>query len=328
MKNLKHLLVWFVLLLSVNLKAQTQYMPILTDSIDKWFVIQYPDCYDCLWASFDIFTYGDTVINGNSYKKLYRFIYGNYSHHPVKSFTDSIWENDTTNFQVASQIDNVFFRQNETASKLYAYNSDSIKEYLISDLDLQLGDNYQLGKISATVSDVSYENGRKIINLIFDDNYYEFRLGYENLTFTEGIGTNMWSTIYFPPPLLSVSFSYAANVLCFKNENQFFHAENPSFFNHFECGWIDSGGGGTEEITNDPYLILVSKNNVEVLLGTNIAKTNVKLLSTNGICVYENNFFNTNKLTIPIYNLPNNVYILQVLDVNSRKTNTYKFIKK
>jgi hypothetical protein len=226
------ILLIFLLLLSVNgINAQQQYKSCL-DGVARWSMLyEFPDFPP---HSIEIFTYGDTIINEIAYKNIREEYFSDFEE------TDINWRNhipvpDLSDF---SRV-NDYLRESDDASLLYIlYSDNSVKtEYLISDLNLQEGDEFQYPEIwrglalfgSATVDSVYIENGLKHIR--FNETFLQ--PGKEGsteqaLTFIEGVGPNVG---FFP-------LQGWQTLNCFQNQSMFY--KNESTF--CPCGYWRIGG--------------------------------------------------------------------------------------
>jgi hypothetical protein len=118
---------------------------------------------------------GDTDINSISYKKLYN----NWSY----------------------SIDG-FLREDSTRSKLYLYYSALDSEYLVEDLNHQIGDAiFYQGEI-VTIDSIYYLENRK--HLRTNTFMFQWPLEYVRLEFIEGVGP---TSGFFLSPFNSISFS-------------------------------------------------------------------------------------------------------------------------
>ena len=159
----KLILLLYLSLLCVGLNAQQQYIHILDEGTTKWSVFREP--IDIGEMSEEYITYGQTTINGVVYTNVYS-LSNNPFHCSIPVAEDNIaWKNYIYNPEC--EYNSPFYlRENENASKLYAYNKYTETDELISDLDLNVGDEFFVKGFSRSplvVDSVYIENGLKHI---------------------------------------------------------------------------------------------------------------------------------------------------------------------
>ena len=111
------------------------YKPCLDGEITRWSFLGWPSTAPRI-ESIEIVAYGDTLLNDILYKKLYQTL--PFGGEIEENNID--WINHEPNISSFYGKVSFFIRESEDASKLYLYNAYSDEEYLISDIDLQLGE--------------------------------------------------------------------------------------------------------------------------------------------------------------------------------------------
>jgi hypothetical protein len=151
-----------ITLFSTTLTAQeTQYKRCL-DGVARWALFEL-SLMDTEISTTDIYAYGDTTINGIVYKKMYY----NYSFgYQYLNGSDEYWQNiplQDVNYDIYGW-EGYFIRESEDASQLFIYVSYFDEEFLISDMNLEVGDTilyYLIDKI--VVDSVFYQDEVKYI---------------------------------------------------------------------------------------------------------------------------------------------------------------------
>jgi hypothetical protein len=295
------MLIFAAVCFNLNLSTQEQYKPVLDNNIVKWSVIG--DVIDLGASSFEYFAYGDTLINDVMYKKVYReYDFRDYEESNIN------WKN----YESAFNWVYYFIRESEDASKLYIFDAWSNREYLISDLSLQVGDEFQVSYYSNTVSalidSVYIENGLKYVRTDF-----EMILGYhyEKLTFIEGVGTN--AGIAYPIDFLD------AELNCFLNQTLFYKNENLEY----PCGY-QSHYNAVQTVFKENYKVLVHKGSIEILITDNSA-VNISLYDLHGRLLYVTNDVSAH-INIPTSSFQEGMYLLKITDKNTNQSNINKII--
>jgi len=292
----------FALLVAVVTNVQGQYKHCLDGEIIRWSLV---DGHIADWtSSTEIVAYGDTLFNNIVYKKLY--LDDSFNYFDAEE-SNTNWKNYTP--QLYYEWENFFIRESEDASKLYLYNSLEDEEYLISDMDLQVGDTIQIfvpsTYINVVVNSIFFEDGLKHISVWRVDNppYYNY---YH--TFIESVGPDIW----FNYPYIVGGF-----LNCFQNQSNFYKINA-----YYPCGFQ----GNTDVVPNileDNYNIFVQKDKIEIVFTYNM-NVNISIYNISGVLLYEGSF-NSQNIVIPTTDFSKGVYVLKMLDKNTNKQYTTKF---
>ena len=300
-------LILFCACASVAFAQETQYKRCL-DGITRWSTLFVPIfSADIGILSANIVAYGDTIINNILYKKMWKEGIG--------------WENNDLIFPPNSGYNCIpisfFIRENETASKLYIYDSFRNEEFLISNMDLQVGDSILLPDgwhcnmfppKYHIVDSVYFKDELKHIEID-----YPVRLSFGNedkLTFIEGIGTNI-GIDRFRLEQNCLFNSFEENVInCFKNQTFSYKNDNGYF-----CGY-EEPRGGSNNVLDDNFNISVNNNIITILADENIE---VSLYNISGIMLFNNKFTEQN-ITIPV-SFPKGVYFVKIISNNKTYIN-------
>jgi hypothetical protein len=305
--NIKNLFLFLFLSfgLGINLNAQQQYKHCLDDGVVKWSIAA--EVIDAGLQSKEYVSYGDTLINGILYKKIYEENFRQTSFNG----SDAKWINYIPDY---NWMRNIFIRESEDASKLYA--RDIYKEFLISDLNLQKGDEFRIpgysGDFSALVDSVYTKEGLKHVQLDF-----VVKLGYQyrKLIFIEGVGPNV-GIYYF--------MGFDEYVLsCFQNQTLFYKYER-SEYSDYPCGYCYSSVS-ISDISGNDYSLIIKKDKIEINFLDNTDKQ-ISIYDISGRLLYSEDFFAESHVIIPNVVSSKGVYLLKIFKKNSGKTDTHKFI--
>lgn len=218
-----------------------------------------------------------------------------------------------------ARVKDFAIRQNETNSKLYFRQVPDFyydeKEYLVMDLDLEVGDTFDLPylhlwdlKDTVTVESIYYIDGRKVIE--FDEtvpNYISSKI--EKFKFIEGVGSNMGFTYpseRFPRPYL----------LCYTNNT--YHYSNPF---SASCRYVY---GGLADIHPNSYEIENYSDRV-IIHFKNKAEYKFSLYSVSGQCIYTCKSTQNSSITIQV-SQPG-IYFIRLEDIITGKNGVIKMIK-
>lgn len=127
-------------------------------------------------------------------------------------------------YEFLPYVDFVGTVREENGHLWFAYKEDTNNEVLVMDMNLEVGDEFvfdEQNNIIATVSEIRYENGRKII--VFDKTVYHWFN--EPLMFVEGVGRNI---LGFP---LFNDFDRSYQACKFDGQEQVYSTSNPHFEN-------------------------------------------------------------------------------------------------
>ena len=201
------------LLFTVNLSAQ--YQPIYKDT-STYFKITM-EVFDAAYGGVELRLDGDSVVNNLTYKKVYFY----------NSIRDLVG----------------LMREDSLGSKAWFYGRNDSEERLIMDLDLNVGDTFDIssqffyytGEDLAIVDSVTTWNGRRVIT--FSGNFGGGFIS-QRLKFIEGVGPNA-SLMY----LTNEQFNLAL-LTCEKYEN-----EVPVFKYFPDLNDCLQGGGAVDELS-------------------------------------------------------------------------------
>ena len=277
------------------------YKPCLDGEIIKWSFIG--PINSAQIGSIDVVAFGDTLLNGISYKKLF-LNYPPYDKNYDMETNNSNWMNYVP--QLYYQWENSFIRESSDASKLYFYNSFWDEETLISDIDLQEGDIFD------------YNGYERIVDSVYFKNELKHVCVFGLLTFIESVG----SAFGFGMPC----WDYCYGINCFQNQTIFYKNNLSDFnFSTFPCGWI-ADGIGINTASEDNYSVFIQKDQIEIFSTSNI-NVNISIYDIQGKMWYTKNNISDNKFIIPTSSFPKGSYILNILNKENNKINTKKIIK-
>jgi len=283
------------------------YKPCLDGEITKWSFLGWPTSAPVI-ESIEIVAFGDTLLNGILYKKLYRDF----------SFQGEIEEN---NFDWINHVPqnlfyecaNWFIRESADFSKQYLYNSYWNEEYFISDIDLHVGDIFDYYTYGECIVDsINYENGLKHIK-------WHPKKGNSSSYFIESVGAYEWPEYPF------LSFSIPLGMNCFQNQTTFY--KNNKVINYWDfsespCGYIGDYMG-IKPISEDNYNVFIQKGKIEIVFTANM-HINVSIYDINGRLCYSKNNISDTKHTIPTATLQQGIYILSVFNKEKSQMNSKK----
>jgi Secretion system C-terminal sorting domain len=202
----KQFILIYVIVVTFFEVANAQYLPVIAPSKTTFDLLAgVPDA--TLIGKIEI--QGDSVLNGIVYKKAY---------YQVEFYP----------FAIVG-----FTRQNLENSKLYFFDIKSQTEYLVMDLDLDVGDEFPYfnasecenlqGNNIAKVVSVQIINGRKQVTF---DKLSGGSFFCDSIKFIEGFGPN--TSIFFQSPFLECEFPALAYKVCKKLENDVLSYPNSS----------------------------------------------------------------------------------------------------
>jgi len=304
-------------LLFAGLNAQP-YKPCLDGEMTRWSMLDYHVADDGLISS-EIIAFGDTLFNDIMYKKLHIDNWTFFPYYVEESNTN--WKNHVP---LLGQWEHFYIRESEDASKLYVYNSRRDEEALISDMNLQKGDIFQVTvpyiTHEAVVDSVYFKNGLKHVRLRSSDNYlerYYFR-GREPLTFIESVGPNFWFIYY-------VDSFFAVN--CFQNQTTFYKNDEVMAFwdmNDCPCGY-HTPSNSIQSVSANDYHIFVQKDMIEILFVSDM-DIDISVYDVHGRVCYTNKNVSEQKVIITASSLPKGIYILNFFDRKSQQTRFGKIV--
>lgn len=306
----KHILFVLLIPLCAGLKAQQQYVRCLDDGVMKWSSITYK--IDVGYHSKEYIVNGDTIINDVRYKKIHLGLFDNFEE------TNTNWKN---NFSIDSEEwwigGEYFIRESEDASRLYALNIRTNKEYLFFDLNLQEGDEFQFTDMSNdhyyltfTVDSVYIKDGLKHVQ--FDETIGLFGEELHRLTFIEGVGPNLWSIPWI---------NYRELINCFQNQTLFY--KNP--YVPFPCGYFLETASIPTVFSQANYTIQQTDNGIEIRFLSPI-NAQLAVYDLRGRLYYANDHVFEESLIIPTASFPKGIYLLKILDKNNNQKVVSKII--
>ncbi len=311
------ILILLLVICAINIYGQT-YKSVLGNDTARWSIIGLAD-----WELTDEWMTNKTVsINSLNYRSL--------SHYstmgtPININEDIFWEK----YNPGTLEDNThyYLRESDDYSKLYIYDQEKMQEYLIADLNLNIGDKFYLPKDLyfynfsnqteyLIVDSVYFENGLKHVQLNSINWYFN-----NKLTFIEGIGPNLG--ILYVYGGLYVNKSVFC-LQCFKNDNIFYRNNSAGErFQSKSCFFNDI----TDKVKNIPsevFKILNNSNSVQILFENQnkrfftIYDLAGKILFTQGN--------NENRTLIPKKNIRRGLYILKIENQSSKTNQSIKLI--
>jgi hypothetical protein len=323
---MKKIILFFLLLglFKINPNAQEPYKHCLDEGIVKWSVLDY-HVADAGLISTDLFAYGDTLINGIPYKKLMDYYFNHFdvdeSNTQWKNYIPDHYSGDPYYFNL---WENFFIRESEDASKLYVLDTYNNEEYLISNINLQEGDQFQIpnrysGNYSVEVDSVYIEDGLKHVRL---DHIVNLSYGYgpDKLTFIEGVGPNTW--ILYP---FLVNGRDEATLNCFQNQSIFYKKEVTDGPYICPCGYISPFQSINDVDFKKDYNLIVKRDNIEILFSMD-ENVQIVIYEISGRSCYNKNFPLGNKVIIPTSSFPKGVYILKVSNKEKKQFLVNKII--
>ena len=307
---MKKILFFILLLLPFTVNGQQQYKPCLDDGIVRWSVLDY-HIIDAGLVSTEIMAYDDILINDIWYKKMYR---DEFSHLYVEE--DNInWGNYIPN--MTWQLENWFIRESEDASKLYIFNERENEEVLISDLNLQEGDEFPIlyweETYMAIVDSVYIKDDLKHVQLVW---YQKFNYEPQVFTFIEGVGPDIW----FKSPNDDWDI---ATVNCFQNQSLFYKNEKADQYSICPCGYRYFSDITRPDINKD-YNLIIKDDKIEILFLSD-SNSQVSVYDTGGSSHYQKGF-SQKEIVIPTSSFSKGVYILKIFDEETKQTDVSKII--
>ncbi|MDR2056790.1 MAG: T9SS type A sorting domain-containing protein [Dysgonamonadaceae bacterium] len=305
----KKLLFIGLLLLAVMFVKAQPYQRCLDDGIVRWSILDY-HIMDAGLVSTEVYAWGDTAINDFSYKKLY-----------IDNFLSFNAEETNTNWKNYIPVlywewGNFYIRENDDASKLYILDTENNEEYLISDLSLQKGDQFQIPgrwyEDTFTVVDSVYiKDNLKHVQLWW---YPNSDLG--RLTFIEGIGPDHW----FIHPWQE----YIAFLNCFQNQTLFYKQKFPDWWaSDCPCGYANYSDIKT--VIHQDYTFQIKNESMDIrflLPGNRL----ISIYDISGRLRSEQKFSSGTNAIIPVASFPKGMYLLKITDWNKKQAGMHKFI--
>jgi hypothetical protein len=302
MKPIKYILILLLLFGIHTINAQQEYKRCLDGEVIKWSLIY--DIADRGLVSEEIIAYGDTTINGNVYKYIKGYNFGDFEE------SNANWKNHIPDISHSGGI--YFIRESDDASRLYFLDNLRNKEYLISDLNLQVGDEFQEpdGNSFWTVDSVYTKNGLKHIR--FDCSLdFSFDL-IDKLTFIEGIGINLGPLVVHSGGLLN----------CFQNQSMFYKNESVPY----PCGYEDRGFIGIETVFFNKDYSLLRKDEGIVIDFLSEESRQISICDISGRMHYSKDFSAAKEVLIPTGSFPKGIYLLKIFNKKNNRISINKII--
>ena len=324
-KNLITTIAFAAILFMLPINAQPSFKPHLDGEIVRWSFVDERFCGSgTSLTTTDIVAYGDTVINGVKYRKLFM----DFSCCGAFDDDNISWKNHVplSDFESFFEWEHVFIRESEDFSRLYIYDSWWDIEFLISDMNLQVGETFQLRSwsflnyVEAIVDSVYYKNDLKHIQWRFTDAHLSSYYHMQTFRFIESVGPDYWFT--FPqgcnPP---------AGFNCFQNQTTFY--KNERTMNHWNfaetpCGYyyFRTGVSSTSE---NKFHVFVQRDVVEVFFISD-KNIDVSVYDVQGRLWHsERNFFGQ-RVLIPRKLFNKGVYVLNIFDRKTGQVYSTKII--
>ena len=307
----KFILIFGFILIYAGLGAQEPYKHCLDEGMVKWSSIEF--VMDGGWFSTEYMAYGDTIINGIVYKKMYRGYFFDFEE------TDVNWKNELSLSGYSEYWGlGMYIRESEDASHLYILNTRTNKEYLFFDLNLQVGDEFQFTDMwngnyrTHTVDSVYIDDGLKHVRFDMTEWFPDIDCAYRyQLTFIEGIGPNEWY------PWMNNGI-----INCFQNQSLFYKNKLVSF----PCGHFLHSGGAIESISpNKEYTVQINENEIAICFSTK-SDVQIAIYDLMGKMYYHTEFLNRTKLIIPTAFFPQGIYLLEIFNKNRNTMDVEKII--
>jgi hypothetical protein len=292
---------------SIHLNAQQQYKRCLDSDTVRWSIMAYHQT-DMGLTSMEIIASGDTLINDLSYKRLYIDEFNSFD---VEE-TNTNWKNWIPDLHW--QWENFYIRESEDASKIYILDANENEEYLISDLDLQVGDDFQFFR---------YGNGSytDLVNSVYikDDLKHIQFAGHLNedfpQTFIEGTGPTYWFVyIWWLTGYLN----------CFQNQSIFYKNELSEFLGTCPCGYR-SPPDAIESISNKDYLLQIKDDKIEIHFSIPGSRQ-ISIYDVSGRLYYSKDLSSGDDAVIPSGSFPKGIYVLKIFGKDKNQINVSKII--
>jgi hypothetical protein len=216
--------------------------------------------------------------------------------------------------------DPYYIRESEDASKLYFLSGYSDREYLVADMNLQVGDEFQVPEIWYNYS---FEH---ILTLIVDSVYMkdglkhvqlDYRLfgwaASEKITFIEGIGPNIG--------LISLSdICLCQLVNCFQNQSLFYKSDETSL----PCGYQNYNAIQVIS-SNEDYSLQIEDNRIKIHFYADKC-SQISIYDISGRLHYQQDFFPGKEAIIPAAPFPRGNYLLKIYSKDNNQINMHKII--
>jgi hypothetical protein len=297
MRKTKFLFI-FLLLVNIQTNAQQQYQRCLDDGMVRWSILDY-HVSDAGLVSTEMIAWGDTVISGLSYKNLYYGeidIFGEENNEGWKNYIPA-WQWEEGDY---------YIRESDDASKLYLYNDQENKEYVISDISLQKGDEFHFLNQDYIVDSVYIWDDRKHIRM--DKEIFSPVGGNDTLIFIEGVGPNVWDWQIYP--------MHTGSLNCFQNRTSFYKYEKTGCL----CGYYSLGGAIESVYNNKNYNLIIQKDEIKIFFLSDEA-VEISLHDMHGRLYYAGRRNGQPEISIPAARYPKGIYLLKILNTNQLNIN-------
>lgn len=316
MKNKNFL---FLILLWI-LPAQAQiYKSVLGNDTARWSIIGLAD-----WELTDEWMTNKTeIINDLNYKSLTH--YSTMGIPPINLSDDIFWQYYKPDF--SEDNTKFYLRESDDYSKLYLYDMEKSKEFLIADLDLNVGDKFYLPKDLSfydlcspneflIVDSVYTENGLKHVQLNSYKWYFDTKL-----TFVEGIGPNL-GIVYIYGGLYMNKNVFCLQ--CFKNDNIFYRNNSAGEKYQSKSCYFNDIPDKVETIQSEVYRIVNHLTSIQILFD-NQSKRVFTLYDIAGKILFVKSN-DGNEIIISKSVIDKGIYILKINDHSYRINHSIKFI--
>ena len=300
--------------------GQEFYRPCLDGERIRWSILG-----NKLWngfSSYDLMAYGDTIINDISYKKLY------YYSTRIEFEKPNEWKDRIDGYDEYGFL----IRESDDASKLYVYDPFRQKEYLVSDMNLEIGDKFTIPEIwknyyspfsnnTLLVDSVYVQDGLKHIRFDHQEPvwWYSFIWYFKPLylTFIEGIGPNIGMFYECEDDVES------ALVNCFVNGS--FYYKN--LFVSYPCGYWEGGGSIDHVFSGKEYSVQVNESHIEIYaVGAGDDPIRAMLFDLSGRICYNRVYPAMETILIPRSSFSRGVYLLKIAGENKSRPQVIKII--
>lgn len=218
-----------------------------------------------------------------------------------------------------------YLREDTVEGKVWIYDNDDSTEYLIMDLSLNVGDTFRMSTVYnyqdslAVVNSITFENGRKIVELGYELIIYP---NVNQLKFIEGVGPTA-GLLY---QLSSIDDNIVNNnlLLCtYKDGSQDYYLDEP--YNN-NCYYVGGAGlfGNSNKVLSKIYPN-PANNEINVEFEENYTG-NIKVFNILGQLMNRFEMENANKIVLGINDLTTGMYFISLS--NSTSILIGKFYKK
>jgi hypothetical protein len=301
---MKTKLIYFaVILLTLQINAQEAetYKSFLHSGVVKWLYFVPTDA--C--GLYEISAYGDTIINQFEYKKLWSsFNYGSYQN---DSNLNQQW---LTNNNLFTEK-NMFLRQSSDSSKLYLFDASENVEYLIADMSLKVGDEFNFPGIgNQVVESVNYDKGLKIIHFRKNHSLYA-----GELIFVESIGPNV--NFIFADENDDSNYNLLGSIMLCYSRYSYLYVK-PTYI----CGCL---ANKAQEVAKSQLHYRLVDNNIEIKLNE-LSSKYWEMFDFSGKVVRRSGLTNESLLRISTTGLNRGIYLLRLYDMEKDKSYTLKVL--